>query len=139
MARHAAGTTGTANGTMEIASWDEQPYVELDDGRKLTTTTVTQNVAGDLAGVGSATWLAAYRADGTADYVGYQRIVGTLGDAEGSIVLRMSGGYDGEVAHSDWEVVDGTGTGAFEQMRGTGAMDATSSGMPSYTLDYELA
>jgi Protein of unknown function (DUF3224) len=139
MARNIAGTTGTANGTMEIASWDEQPYVELDDGRKLTTTTVTQKLAGDLAGEGSATWLAAYRADGTADYVGYQRIVGTLDGAEGSIVLRITGGYDGEVARSDWEVVDGTGTGAFEQMRGTGVMEATRSGTPSYTLDYELA
>jgi hypothetical protein len=138
MAPNAETTGGTATGTMEIASWDEEPYVELDDGRKLTSTTVTQKVAGDLAGDGSATWLTAYRADGTADYVGYQRIVGKLGDAEGSIVLRISGGYDGHLARSNWEVVDGTGTGAFEQLRGSGVMEATSSGTPSYTLEYEL-
>ena len=97
-----------AKGTLEITSWDEQPYLEIDDDRKLTTTTVTQKLKGDVVGEGSATWLAAYRADGTADFLGFQRIVGTIGDAEGSIVLRMSGGYDGSVARSDWEVVVGT-------------------------------
>src|SRR3954453_20262911 len=76
-----------ATGTLEITSWDEQPYVEIDDERKLTTTTVTQNLQGDVVGEGSATWLGVYRADGTAEFVGFQRIVGTIGDAEGSIVL----------------------------------------------------
>ena len=127
-----------ATGTLEITSWDEKPYLEIDDERKLTTTTVTQNLQGDVVGEGSATWLAAYRADGTADFLGFQRIVGTIGDAEGSIVLRMSGGYDGSVARSDWEVVVGTGTGALEGMTGSGVFEAPSDGTPSYTFDYEL-
>ena len=127
-----------ATGTLEITSWDEKPYLEIDDERKLTTTTVTQNLQGDVVGDGSATWLAAYRADGTADFLGFQRIVGTIGDAEGSIVLRMSGGYDGSVARSHWEVVVGTGTGALEAMTGSGVFEAPSDGTPSYTFDYEL-
>ena len=127
-----------AEGTLEIKSWDEQPFVEIDDARKLTTTTVTQELHGDVEGEGSATWLAAYRADGTADFIGFQRIVGTIGDADGSIVLRMSGGYDGTVARSDWEVVTGTGTGALEAMTGSGVFEAPSNGTPSYTFDYEL-
>src|SRR6476619_6570277 len=127
-----------AKGTLEITSWDEQPYVEIDDVRKLTTTTVTQNLKGDVVGEGSATWLTAYRADGTADFLGFQRIVGTIGDAEGSIVLRMSGGYDGSVARSDWEVVEGTATGALEAMTGSGVFEAPSDDTPSYTFNYEL-
>ena len=127
-----------AKGTLEITSWDEKPYLEIDDERKLTTTTVTQTLKGDVVGEGSATWLAAYRADGTADFLGFQRIVGTIGDAEGSIVLRMSGGYDGSVARSDWEVVVGTGTGVLEAMTGSGVFEAPSDGTPSYTFDYEL-
>jgi hypothetical protein len=125
-----------AEGSLQIASWDEEPLAELDDGRKLTTTTVTQTLDGDIKGDGEANWLAAYRPDGTADYVGYQRIVGTIGDAEGSVVLRMTGGYDGTVARSQWEVIDGTG--AFDKLSGTGVMEATSDGTPKYALDYDL-
>jgi hypothetical protein len=125
-----------AEGSLQIASWDEQPLAELDDGRKLTSTTVTQTLDGDIKGEGEANWLAAYRPDGTADYVGYQRIVGTIGDAEGSVVLRMTGGYDGTVARSQWEVIDGTGS--FDKLSGTGSMEATSDGTPSYALDYDL-
>jgi len=127
-----------AKGTLEIESWDEQPYVEVDGDRKLTSTTVTQKLHGDIEGEGTATWLAAYRSDGTADYVGYQRIVGTIDGAQGSVVFRMTGGYDGQVARSNWEVIDGVGTGAFERLAGTGTMEAASSGSPSYTLEYTL-
>jgi hypothetical protein len=130
--------TSKAEGTLEIASWEEQPYVQVDDDRKLTSTTVTQKLHGDIEGEGTATWLAAYRADGTADYVGYQRIVGTIGDAAGSVVLRMTGGYDGAVARSAWEVIDGVGTGGLAGLTGSGVMEAASSGSPTYTLDYVL-
>ncbi|MEY2570949.1 MAG: hypothetical protein QOE63_1299 [Acidimicrobiaceae bacterium] len=128
-----------AEGTMEMGSWDEQPIVEIDDKRKLTTTTVTQKLSGDIEGEGSATWLATYQADGTAAYVGYQRIVGKIGDAEGSIVLRMTGGYDGTLARSTWEVVEGMGTGAFEGATGGGKSDAPSDGSPTYSFDYEVS
>jgi len=61
-----------------------------------------------------------------------------VGDAEGSVVLRMTGGYDGSVARSEWEVVDGSGTGALAGMRGAGISEATSDGTPVYRLDYDL-
>ena len=127
-----------AEGTLEIGSWDEQPLAEIDAERKLTTTNVTQTVRGDIEGEGSATWLAAYRADGTAEYLGFQRIDGRIGDAEGSMVLRMTGGYDGTIARSEWEVVDGTGTGALAGLRGRGVSEASSDGTPTYTFDYAL-
>src|SRR5690349_24955957 len=99
--------TAHADGTIEMAGWDEQPFDEFDDGRKLTSTTVKQKFAGDIEGEGSATWLASYRPDGTAEYSGLQRIVGSIGGKHGSIVLRMTGGYDGTMARSEWSVVDG--------------------------------
>jgi hypothetical protein len=127
-----------AEGTLEITSWDEQPFHRIDGDRKLTTTKVTQAIHGDIEGEGAADWLAVYRADGTAEYLGFQRIEGRVGDAEGSVVLRMTGGYDGTVARSEWQVVDGSGTGAFDGLRGSGVSEATSEGTPTYTLDYDL-
>lgn len=131
--------TTHAEGTLEITNWDEQPFHEIDDTRKLTTTNATQVLHGDIEGEGVARWLSVYRADGTADYLGFQRIDGTIGEAAGSIVLRMTGGYDGTVANSEWEVVEGTGTGALEGLTGSGASEATPEGTPTYTLDYDLS
>jgi Protein of unknown function (DUF3224) len=130
--------TTHAEGTLTINSWDENPLLEIDEKRKLTTTSVTQALHGDIEGEGTATWLSMYLSDGTAVYMGFQRIVGSIGDAEGSVVLRVTGGYDGTVARSEWTVVDGTGTGALERLAGSGASDATSDEPPRYTLEYEL-
>ena len=127
-----------AEGTVQITSWDEQSYAEFDDGRKFTTTKVTQQYEGGISGDGEATWLAAYRADGTADYVGYLRIAGDLDGTEGSTVLRLTGGYDGEVARTDLEVVAGAGTGGLERLHGSGRWEAGRDGTQHYALDYEL-
>ena len=126
-------------GTIEIASWDEETLVEIDDDRKLTRASVTQHFHGDFEGEGSVTWLMAYRADGTADVIGLQRIVGTLGEAEGSVVLRSDGAFDGKVADGRWTVVAGTATGALERISGTGRSTAPVGGSPTYELDYELS
>src|SRR4051794_8460787 len=109
-----------ANGKVEMAGWDEKPYDEFDDGRKLTTTSVKQKFSGDIDGEGLATWLTTYLSDGTAEYAGFQRIVGSIGGRDGSIVLRVSGGYDGTTARSEWEVVQGMGTGELENLTGDG-------------------
>lgn len=127
-----------AGGTLDIASWDEQPYAEIDGHRRLTTTSVTQKLRGDIEGEGSATWLSVHLADGTAEYAGFQRMMGRVGDAAGSIVLRMSGGYDGSVARSEWVVAEGAGTGALEGLSGSGVSEATSDGTPTYSLEYDL-
>jgi len=127
-----------AEGTVQIKSWDEQPYAEFDDGRKFTTTKVTQEYEGGISGDDEATWLAAYRADGTADYVGYLRITGAVDGTEGSAVLRLTGGYDGEVARTDFDVVPGAGTGGLERLQGAGRWEAGSDGSQHYALDYTL-
>lgn len=128
-----------ANGTVEIAGWDEKPYEQIEGGRKLTSTTVQQKFSGDIEGEGWATWLTSYLADGTAEYAGFQRIVGSIGGIEGSIVLRMSGGYDGITARSEWSAVEGMGTGQLAKLTGSGRNEADSEGHNTYTFDYEVA
>jgi len=80
-----------AEATFKIESWDEQPYAELENGGKLTKASVTQALSGDVEGEGSVEWLMCYRDDGTADFVGLQRIVGRLGDRTGSFVVLQAG------------------------------------------------
>ncbi|MFB3739598.1 MAG: DUF3224 domain-containing protein [Candidatus Velamenicoccus archaeovorus] len=125
-----------ARGSFEVTSWDEQPYEELEGGGKLTRAAVTQRFEGDIEGEGAVQWLMAYRPDGTARYVGLQRITATIGGRSGSVVLETVGEYDGEEARSTWSVVPGSGTGGLEGLRGSGSGRAPHGSRSSFELDY---
>jgi hypothetical protein len=87
----------TAKGTFTVLSWNEEAYEE-SDGRKLTRAEVSQRFDGDIVGEGAAIWLMAYRSDGTAHFVGLQRITATIAGRTGTVVLETSGDFDGQVA-----------------------------------------
>ena len=130
--------TARAAGTFEIRSWDEQPYAEIDGGRKLTRASVTQAFSGDIVGDGAVEWLMCYRTDGSADFVGLQRVVGRIGDRSGSFVLQGSGTYDGTEARETWRVVPGSGAGELTGLRGQGEHAALHGSTSRYSLDYEF-
>jgi hypothetical protein len=127
-----------AQGTFEISSWDENPYVELDGGAKLTRASVGQAFSGDLEGEGSVEWLMCYREDKTADFVGLQRFVGRLGSRSGSFVMRTQGTFDGEKAAGELSVVAGSGTEELGGITGAGAFLAPHGSTPSVDLDYDF-
>ena len=128
----------TAKGTFELASWDEQTYEELDDGAKLTRATVTQTFSEDIEGEGSVQWLMAYRSDGTAHFVGFQLIRGTIGDRKGSFVLETIGDFDGKVATWKARVVEGSASGDLAGLTGKGTFGAPKGPKASYELDFEF-
>jgi len=130
--------TTHATGTFEISSWDENPYVELDGGAKLTRASVGQAFSGDLEGEGSVEWLMCYREDKTADFVGLQRFVGRLGSRSGSFVMRTQGTFDGEKAAGELSVVAGSGTEELGGITGAGAFVAPHGSTPSVDLDYDF-
>src|SRR5688500_11865439 len=105
-------TAQHVTGSFENTSWDEDTVEELTDGAKLTRASVTQDFSGDVRGEGAAQWLMAYRRDGTAHFVGLQRVRGALGDRDGTFVLETIGEFDGAVASWTATVVPGSGTEA---------------------------
>jgi hypothetical protein len=120
--------------TVSIQRWDEQPC-----GGKLTRASVAQALSGDLDGEAAVEWLMCYRPDETAEFVGLQRVSGRLGEREGSFVLVHSGGsFDGTEATAEVAVVEGSGTGELEGLRGSGEFSAPRGGTPSLTLDYHF-
>lgn len=128
----------TAHGSFELKSWDENPYEELDGGRKLTRASVEQSFSGDIAGAGAVQWLMAYRGDGTAHFVGLQRVTGSLGDRSGSFVLDTVGSFDGQAARGTWSVVEDSATGDLEGLRGTGTFEAPIGPKATFELEYQL-
>jgi len=128
-----------AQGTFQIQSWEENPYVELEGGAKLTRASVGQAFAGDFDGEGSVEWLMCYREDKTADFVGLQRFVGRLGERSGSFVMTTQGTFDGEKAAGELAVVPGSGTEELSGITGSGAFVAPHGSTPSVDLDYDVA
>lgn len=127
-----------ATGSFTVASWDEDTYQQLDDDAKLTRTTVTFRLEGDLAGEARWDSLMCYRPDGTAVYTGIQHVTGTLDGAEGSFVVRADGEFaDGE-ARSNWQVIEGSATGALAGLTGNGSSFATANPPGTFEFDYTL-
>ena len=128
-----------ATATFKIEEWDEKPYAEMEDGRKLTQASVRQALSGGIEGEAKVEWLMCYRSDQTADFVGLESIVGRIGDRSGSFVaLHSAGSFDGTVARGELSIVPGSGTGELQGLRGNGEFTAPHGGEPSLTLDYEL-
>ena len=129
----------TANATFQVTGWDEQTFVELDGGGKLTQATVQQAISGDIEGSSDVRWLMAYTAEDRAEFVGVQTVTGALGTKSGSFVLRSVGTFDGKQAVGDLTVVEGSGTGDLEGISGTGSFEAPMGDTATVSLDYFLA
>jgi hypothetical protein len=130
--------TKTANARFAIKGWDEKPYGEGPDLPKLTRATVTKTLTGDVEGEGHVEYLMMYRADGTATFVGFERVTGRIGGKAGTFVLERTGVFEGGEAKESYSVVPGSGTGELQGLRGQGR-SAVGHGMEHpFTLEYEF-
>jgi hypothetical protein len=126
---------------MRIASWDETPVEEFDDGSKLTRALVRLSDEADGLASGSVGMLAYYRPDGTSGFVTVMRLTGILDGRAGSFVLRGGGAFDGTTASGRMTIVEGSGTGGLARISGTCESVSTHADYPfmPLTLAYELA
>jgi hypothetical protein len=125
-----------AQATFEIKSWDEKPYLEAD-GVKFTRASVTKVYRGDIDGEATSDSLMFYHADGTATFVGLERIVGTIGGRRGSFVVEARGTYRDGKATCACSVVAGSGGGDLRGLQGTGRFVATHADYPNVTFSME--
>ena len=119
--------------TFEVASWDETPFDDSDETAKLTEALVAKKYSGDITGTSTTKWLMAYAPDKTALYVGIERIKGTVGGRNGSLVLLHDGSFQDGVASADLRVA--SGTDELSNAGGTGKFRADPAG--SITLDLD--
>ena len=122
------------NGSFQVTGWDEKPYHESADG-KLTLAVVAQTFSGGVAGQGDSRWLMSYRADGTARFVGLQRVEGEVEGRRGSFVLETAGDFDGKKATWTATVVAGSGTGELSGLQGSGRFGAEHGPEATFELD----
>ena len=128
----------SANARFAITSWDEKPYSEGPDLPRLTRAAVTKIFTGDIEGEGQVEYLMMYGSDGSATFVGLERVVGRIGDKAGSIVLQRTGTFEGGQAKESYFVIPGSGTGELRGLRGDGTSAVGHGNEHPFVLDYEL-
>lgn len=129
--------TTEATATFTVESWDEAPWDEQADLPKLTRATVEKSLSGDLEGTSTTVWLMSYGADGSADFVGIERVKCTVGGRAGSFVLQHIGRFDDGAARASLVVIPGSGTGDLSGLSGEGSFVADPNG--SITLELSFA
>lgn len=130
--------TNTAHAHFAIKGWDERPYSEEPGQPKLTRASVTKTLTGDLEGESHSEYLMAYLADGSATFVGLERVTGRLAGRSGSFLLQRTGVFEGGQAKESYAVIRGSATGELHGLRGDGR-SAVGHGMAHpFTLDYEF-
>ncbi len=138
VARETTSMRKQAKATFGIKSWDERPFNEMNGTPKLTRASVTKSYQGDITGEGKVEYLMMYREDGTASFVGLERVVSSVGGRSGSFVLQHSGTFEDGVAKVILSVVPGSGTGDLRGMKGEGGFNAGHQPPYAMTLDYDF-
>ena len=132
------GMSQQATGTFTIESWDDTPYDE-QPGAKLSRTHVTKTFQGDVQGTSTAELLMAGAQEGSAAYVGLERVKASVHGRSGTFVLAhfatMTRG-EGVLVLS---VVPDSGTGELLGMTGEANIERTPDGGHNFTLDYQLS
>lgn len=127
-----------ATGTFDVKAWDEKPVSEIEGGPKITRASVAKAFHGDIEGEGTLEYLMMYRADGSASFLGLERVVGRVGDRSGTFVLQHTGTFNGGTARAAVVVVPGSGTEDLAGLQGEGSFVAEHGPKGSMTIEYEV-
>jgi hypothetical protein len=128
--------TTTGHAKFAVKSWDEKPYLELDNKAKMTKATVMYTYTGDIQGESHLEYLMVYTEGGEiGSSVGMERIVGSIGGKSGSFTIQHVGEFDKLAVRETWTVVPGSGTGDLKGLRGTGTLNL-SGHMDGYPTDF---
>ncbi len=129
--------TMQATASIEMKSWEERPYAETDGAPKLTRANGADLYHGDIEGETTFEYLMMYRDDGVTPFIGLERVVGRLGERQGSFVLQVSGTHMESGLQATLTVVSGSGTGDLKGLRGEGTL-VWSEQQQAVTLNYDF-
>jgi hypothetical protein len=125
-----------ATGHIVVKTYEPQTYEQVAEGPDLVEIQVAETFSGDISGEGVVRFLQAVRKDGSASFVGVERVTGTIGGRQGSFLLQDAGSLEGKTVKGAWFVIPGSGTGDLSQLRGEGGFTAELGQNASITLDY---
>src|SRR5262249_20152677 len=83
--------TQHASGHIEVKTYVPTSFDEIADGPALVEIQVTETFTGDIQGDGTARLIQAAGQDGSASFVGIERVRGSVAGRRGSCLLQDSG------------------------------------------------
>ena len=128
----------TAHARFAIKSWDEKAYSEGQGLPKMTRASVTKTFTGDIEADSQVEYLMMYRSDGTASFVGLERVTGRIGNRTGSFVLERTGVFEGGQAKESYAVVPGSATGDLAGLTGEGTTSVGHAADYPFVLSYDF-
>jgi Protein of unknown function (DUF3224) len=131
-----ASTRTRASAVITVHVYQPVAYDEPAEGPALTRIHVEEHFTGDISGEGVVEFLQAAAADGSASFVGIERITGTVGGRTGTFLLQDAGTVQGNLVSGDWFVIPGSGTGQLAGLRGEGGFSANLGEGAQVHLDY---
>ncbi len=133
-----ANGTQHATGHIEVKTYEPAAFDQQPDGPGLVEIQVTETFSGDIQGDGKVRFIQAARADGSASFVGIERVRGSIHGRKGTFLLQDSGTLAGKEVKGSWFVVPGSGTGELAGLQGEGGFQAQLGQHASIWLDYSL-
>jgi hypothetical protein len=124
--------------TFQVTGWDEEPIAEGEGKPKITKAHVTCTFTGDVTGDGVADYLMVYPTSDSATFVGLQQIDGEIDGRKGSVVLEVTGKFEGGIAAAEWSVAKNGATGELKGLSGQGGYTSKSDGSADVTLNYDI-
>lgn len=125
-----------ASGVITVHKYEPDAYESPAEGPVLNRIHVEERFSGDIEADGVTEFLQAAHADGSASFVGIERVTGTLDGRAGTFLLQDAGTVTGSVVNGDWFVVPGSGTGELTGLRGEGGFQANLGENAKVHLDY---
>jgi hypothetical protein len=129
-------TRTRANALITVHKYEPATYDQPAEGPALTRIHVEESFSGDITGDGVVEFLQAADADGSASFVGIERISGSVADRAGTFLLQDAGTVTGNVVSGEWFVIPGSGTGELSGLRGEGGFQANLGEGAKVFLDY---
>jgi hypothetical protein len=125
-----------ANAVITVRTYEPAAYGEQAEGPALSRIHVEESFSGDINGDGVVEFLQAAREDGSASFVGIERVTGTVAGRSGTFLLQDAGTVDGNIVSGEWFVIPGSGTGDLSGLRGEGGFRANLGEGAQVHLDY---
>jgi hypothetical protein len=130
-----AGRT-RANAVIAVHKYQPWAYEEPGEGPVLTRIHVEESFTGDITADGVVEFLQAAQGDGSASFVGIERVTGQLAGRRGTFLLQDAGTVQDQIVSGDWFVIPGSGTGELAGLRGEGGFRANLGEGAQVHLDY---
>jgi hypothetical protein len=104
----------------EVTGWDPTPYDETIESATLSKVVIIKKFSGDLEGDSIAEGLFCACADDSASYVVMERVIGKMGERQGTFVMQHGGIVNkGAVESQFGNIIPGSGTDGFTGIGGT--------------------